>query len=94
MRVKHGVCGRERSPSRLDAFVKSLEEERDFYRQEAGCYKRARGAGGPDLSPSRSPGRGKGPWSKVTRVKDDHFKKTKQLFTFHLPDLQVKEVQN
>lgn len=72
MRVKHGVCGRERSPSRLDAFVKSLEEERDYYRQEAERYKRARGAGGPDLSPSRSPGRGKGPWPKVAMVKDDH----------------------
>uniref|UniRef100_A0A8C6ULT3 Centrosomal protein 135 n=1 Tax=Neogobius melanostomus TaxID=47308 RepID=A0A8C6ULT3_9GOBI len=34
MRTKYGICGRERSPSRLDAFVKSLEEERDYYRQE------------------------------------------------------------
>ncbi|KAL3047427.1 hypothetical protein OYC64_021607 [Pagothenia borchgrevinki] len=67
MRAKHGVCGRERSPSRLDAFVKSLEEERDYYRQEAERYKRARGAGGPDLSPSRSPTRGRSPQSKATR---------------------------
>uniref|UniRef100_A0A671TTS0 Centrosomal protein 135 n=1 Tax=Sparus aurata TaxID=8175 RepID=A0A671TTS0_SPAAU len=59
MRAKHGVCGRERSPSRLDAFVKSLEEERDYYRQEAERYKRTRGAAGQDLSPSRSPGRGR-----------------------------------
>nr|XP_046247396.1 centrosomal protein of 135 kDa isoform X1 [Scatophagus argus]XP_046247397.1 centrosomal protein of 135 kDa isoform X1 [Scatophagus argus] len=66
MRAKHGVCGRERSPSRLDAFVKSLEEERDYYRHEAERYKRTRGAGGLDLSPSRSPGRGRSPWSKVT----------------------------
>lgn len=70
MRAKHGVCGRERSPSRLDAFVKSLEEERDYYRQEAERYKSARGPGGLDLSPSRSPGRGRSPWSKVTRVRD------------------------
>ncbi|XP_073333060.1 centrosomal protein of 135 kDa [Pagrus major] len=67
MQAKHGVCGRERSPSRLDAFVKSLEEERDYYRQEAERYKRARGAGGLDLSPSRSPDRGRSPRSKVTR---------------------------
>ncbi|XP_076582514.1 centrosomal protein of 135 kDa [Chaetodon auriga] len=67
MRAKYGVCGRERSPSRLDAFVKSLEEERDYYRQQAECYKRARGAGGLDLSPSRSPGRGRSPLSKVMR---------------------------
>ncbi|KAK2907591.1 centrosomal protein of 135 kDa isoform X1 [Channa argus] len=67
MRAKHGVCGRERSPSRLDAFVKSLEEERDFYRQEAERYKRTRRAGGLDLSPSRSPGKGKSPKSMASK---------------------------
>ncbi|XP_026161092.1 centrosomal protein of 135 kDa isoform X2 [Mastacembelus armatus] len=67
MRTKHGVCGRERSPSRLDAFVKSLEEERDYYRQAAERYRRARGAGGLDLSPSRSPGRGRSPRSTLAR---------------------------
>ncbi|XP_056271172.1 centrosomal protein of 135 kDa isoform X2 [Pseudoliparis swirei] len=56
MRAKHGVCGRERSPSRLDAFVRSLEEERDRYRREAQRYRRAAGGGGgPDSSPTRSP---------------------------------------
>uniref|UniRef100_A0A3Q4G5D4 Centrosomal protein 135 n=1 Tax=Neolamprologus brichardi TaxID=32507 RepID=A0A3Q4G5D4_NEOBR len=65
MRTKYGVCGRERSPSRLDAFVKSLEEERDYYRKETERYKRARGAGGVDISPSRSPSRGRSPGSKV-----------------------------
>uniref|UniRef100_A0A669EMD0 Centrosomal protein 135 n=1 Tax=Oreochromis niloticus TaxID=8128 RepID=A0A669EMD0_ORENI len=64
MRTKYGVCGRERSPSRLDAFVKSLEEERDYYRKESERYKRARGAGGVDISPSRSPSRGRSPGSK------------------------------
>uniref|UniRef100_A0A3P9Q772 Centrosomal protein 135 n=1 Tax=Poecilia reticulata TaxID=8081 RepID=A0A3P9Q772_POERE len=63
-RTKHGVCGRERSPSRLDAFVRSLEEERDFYRQESERYKRARGASGPGSSPSRSPERGRSPKGK------------------------------
>uniref|UniRef100_A0A3B3Z0Y9 Centrosomal protein 135 n=1 Tax=Poecilia mexicana TaxID=48701 RepID=A0A3B3Z0Y9_9TELE len=63
-RTKHGVCGRERSPSRLDAFVRSLEEERDFYRQEAERYKRARGASGLGSSPSRSPERGRSPKGK------------------------------
>ncbi|CAJ1060000.1 centrosomal protein of 135 kDa isoform X3 [Xyrichtys novacula] len=67
MRAKYGVCGREHSPSRLDAFVKSLEEERNHYRQEAERYKRARGGGGLDSSPSRSPGRGRSPRSKVQR---------------------------
>nr|XP_061834123.1 centrosomal protein of 135 kDa-like isoform X1 [Nerophis lumbriciformis]XP_061834124.1 centrosomal protein of 135 kDa-like isoform X1 [Nerophis lumbriciformis] len=55
MRAKHGVCRRDRSPSRLDAFVKSLEEERDRYRQEAEHCKRFRGAGSPSRgSPDRS----------------------------------------
>ncbi|CAN9500674.1 unnamed protein product [Ophioblennius macclurei] len=58
-RAKHGVCGRERSPSRLDAFVKSLEEERDRYRREIEHYKRARGASSLDFSPPRSPSKGR-----------------------------------
>uniref|UniRef100_A0A8D3CWM8 Centrosomal protein of 135 kDa n=1 Tax=Scophthalmus maximus TaxID=52904 RepID=A0A8D3CWM8_SCOMX len=71
MRAQHGVCRRERSPSRLDAFVKSLEEERDYYRLEAERYKGVRRAGGLDSSPSRSPGRGRSPTSKATRVRND-----------------------
>lgn len=70
LRVKHGICRRERSPSRLDAFVKSLEEERDYYRQEAELYRQTRGAGGTDVSPSCSPGRGRSPRPKVTRVRE------------------------
>lgn len=79
MQAKHGVCGRERSPSRLDAFVKSLEEERDFYRQEAERYRRARGAGAQDLSfgqspaRGRSPSRGRSPRAKVLKVSHDRF---------------------
>ncbi|KAM9796828.1 centrosomal protein of 135 kDa-like [Syngnathus typhle] len=42
-RTKYGICGLERSPSRLDAFVQSLEEERDHYRQEVEHYKNVRG---------------------------------------------------
>ncbi|XP_037530312.1 centrosomal protein of 135 kDa [Nematolebias whitei] len=69
MRTEHGVCGREHSPSRLDAFVKSLEEERNYYRQEAERYKRTRGAGGPGLSPSLSPDRGRSPKSQRIKKK-------------------------
>ncbi|KAJ7986476.1 hypothetical protein DPEC_G00340280 [Dallia pectoralis] len=62
MRSKHGVCRKERSPSRLDAFVRSLEEERDYYRQEAERYRRSRGTRDMDLSPTHSsPGRGRSP---------------------------------
>uniref|UniRef100_A0A8B9RA43 Centrosomal protein 135 n=1 Tax=Astyanax mexicanus TaxID=7994 RepID=A0A8B9RA43_ASTMX len=59
MRVQHGMCGKERSPSRLDAFVKSLEDERDHYRQEAERYRKTRG--GSDRSPIPSPSRGRSP---------------------------------
>nr|XP_057930215.1 centrosomal protein of 135 kDa-like isoform X2 [Doryrhamphus excisus] len=62
MRAKHGVCGRDRSPSRLDAFVKSLEEERDHYRHEAERCRKFQGAS----SPSRgSPNRTRSPCRKA-----------------------------
>uniref|UniRef100_A0A3B4DME1 Centrosomal protein of 135 kDa n=1 Tax=Pygocentrus nattereri TaxID=42514 RepID=A0A3B4DME1_PYGNA len=64
MRVRHGMCGKERSPSRLDAFVKSLEEERDHYRQEAERYRKTRG--GSDRSPILSPSRGRSPKGRGT----------------------------
>uniref|UniRef100_A0A3B4ABP5 Centrosomal protein 135 n=1 Tax=Periophthalmus magnuspinnatus TaxID=409849 RepID=A0A3B4ABP5_9GOBI len=67
MRTKYGVCGKERLPSRLDAFVKSLEEERDYYRQEAERYKRSRG----DTSPSRSPVRSRSPNVRPDSAKGD-----------------------
>ncbi|TNM87525.1 hypothetical protein fugu_005746 [Takifugu bimaculatus] len=63
MRTKYGVCGRERSPSRLDAFVRSLEQERDYYRQEAERHRRVRGAASPNLSPSR----GRSSWSSIRK---------------------------
>lgn len=59
MRVKHGVCGKDPSPSRLDAFVKSLEEERDYYRQEVERYCTVKGR--VNKSPTPSPGRGRSP---------------------------------
>uniref|UniRef100_A0A5S6M0S4 Iroquois-class homeodomain protein irx-2 n=1 Tax=Xenopus tropicalis TaxID=8364 RepID=A0A5S6M0S4_XENTR len=34
MRTQYGIMRSERSPSRLDSFVKSLEEERDYYKRE------------------------------------------------------------
>uniref|UniRef100_A0A8C9T606 Centrosomal protein 135 n=1 Tax=Scleropages formosus TaxID=113540 RepID=A0A8C9T606_SCLFO len=54
MRAHFGVCGKDRSPSRLDAFVRSLEDDRDFYKLEAERLCRA-GHG----TWARSPRRGK-----------------------------------
>lgn len=41
MRTHHGILRTDRSPSRLDSFVKSLEEERDHYRIEMEKLERA-----------------------------------------------------
>uniref|UniRef100_A0A3B3BWX3 Centrosomal protein 135 n=1 Tax=Oryzias melastigma TaxID=30732 RepID=A0A3B3BWX3_ORYME len=91
MRAKHGVCGRERSPSRLDAFVRSLEEERDFYRREAEKYKQARGGGGPALSPGRSPDRGgsvtEGQLYRALKERDE-LKAALLDFEKHMEDIQ------
>uniref|UniRef100_A0A8C6UP01 Centrosomal protein 135 n=1 Tax=Neogobius melanostomus TaxID=47308 RepID=A0A8C6UP01_9GOBI len=91
MRTKYGICGRERSPSRLDAFVKSLEEERDYYRQEAERYKRSRG----DTSPSRSPVRGRSPKrgaveTEVRRLVQERDELRAALLDFekHMEDIQ------
>lgn len=34
MRLEHGIKRRDRSPSRLDTFLKGIEEERDYYKKE------------------------------------------------------------
>ncbi|XP_067272949.1 centrosomal protein of 135 kDa isoform X2 [Pseudorasbora parva] len=59
MRARHGMCGKDHSPSRLDAFVKSLEEERNYYKQEVERYRLVKGR--TDRSPAPSPGRGRSP---------------------------------
>nr|XP_057930201.1 centrosomal protein of 135 kDa-like isoform X4 [Doryrhamphus excisus] len=68
MRTRYGICGWERSPSRLDAFVKSLEEERDHYRQEADHYKIVR----VPSSPSHSPDRQRSPKYQVVKPQHDY----------------------
>ncbi|XP_061539698.1 centrosomal protein of 135 kDa-like isoform X6 [Phycodurus eques] len=57
-RTRYGICGRARSPSRLDAFVKSLEEERDHYRQEAEHYKNVSVSSSSSRSPDRQRSQG------------------------------------
>ncbi|XP_028712061.1 centrosomal protein of 135 kDa [Peromyscus leucopus] len=34
MRLEHGITRRDKSPSRLDTFLKGIEEERDYYKKE------------------------------------------------------------
>ncbi|XP_026800421.3 centrosomal protein of 135 kDa isoform X2 [Pangasianodon hypophthalmus] len=98
MRARHGICGKERSPSRLDAFVKSLEEERDHYRHEAEKYRKTRG-GADSVSPSksRSP-RGRGSWpgesadTELSRALRERDELQAMLLEFekHMEDIQIK----
>ena len=34
MRLEYGIALGDKSPSRLDAFVKTLEDDRDYYKRE------------------------------------------------------------
>lgn len=34
MRLEHGIKRRDKSPSRLDTFLRGIEEERDYYKKE------------------------------------------------------------
>ncbi|XP_078457319.1 testis-specific gene 10 protein isoform X1 [Lampetra fluviatilis] len=62
-----GGCGKERvSPSRLDSFVRTLEEERDHFRAEADRLAALLRAGAS--SPTRSPTRHRSP-SRTSPVK-------------------------
>ncbi|KAG7316732.1 hypothetical protein KOW79_020273 [Hemibagrus wyckioides] len=98
MRNRHGMCGKERSPSRLDAFVKSLEEERDYYRHEAEkCRKTRGGADSVSPSKSRSP-RGRGSWpgesadTELSRALRERDELQAMLLDFekHMEDIQIK----
>lgn len=100
MRALHGTCGKERSPSRLDAFVKSLEEERDHYRHEAEKYRKTRG-GADSVSPSKSrsprgrgswPGRGESADTELSRAlrERDELKAMLLDFEKHMEDIQIK----
>ncbi|XP_072294915.1 centrosomal protein of 135 kDa isoform X2 [Eucyclogobius newberryi] len=83
MRTKYGMCGRGCSPSRLDAFVKSLEEERDYYRQEAERYKRSSPVRG------RSPKRGVTEGEVLRLVKErDELRNALLDFEKHMEDIQ------
>ncbi|KAM9831352.1 centrosomal protein of 135 kDa [Neosynchiropus ocellatus] len=64
MRSKHGLCGCQRSPSRVNAFVQSPKEERNRFRKEVEHYKQTGEAGGQESSPSHSPRKGKSPGSR------------------------------
>lgn len=101
MRARHGMCGKDHSPSRLDAFVKSLEEERNYYKEEVERYRLVRGR--TDRSPTpvgrgRSP-RGRGSWhgkrdgdAELSRVVKERDELQSVLLGFekHMEDIQTR----
>ncbi|XP_056115870.1 centrosomal protein of 135 kDa [Rhinichthys klamathensis goyatoka] len=102
MRARHGMCGKDHSPSRLDAFVKSLEEERNYYKQEVERYRLVRGRTDKTLTPSpgrgRSP-RGRGSWhekrdgdAELSRVVKERDELQSVLLGFekHIEDIQTR----
>ncbi|XP_062991870.1 centrosomal protein of 135 kDa [Elgaria multicarinata webbii] len=40
MRLEGGIALGDKSPSRLDAFIKTIEEDRDYYRRELECLQK------------------------------------------------------
>ncbi|XP_077075876.1 centrosomal protein of 135 kDa isoform X2 [Siphateles boraxobius] len=102
MRARHGMCGKDHSPSRLDAFVKSLEEERNYYKQEVERYRLVRGR--TDKTHTPSPGRGRSPrergsWhekrdgdSELSRVVKERDELQSVLLGFekHIEDIQTR----
>lgn len=100
MRTQHGILHRDRSPSRLDAFVKSLEEEKDFYRGEMEyLQKLVRGrqsplrTSGQSRSPTRrSPARGSTQDSDITQIirERDELRSILDKVERHMVEIQTK----
>uniref|UniRef100_A0A671PR97 Uncharacterized protein n=1 Tax=Sinocyclocheilus anshuiensis TaxID=1608454 RepID=A0A671PR97_9TELE len=90
MRASHGMSGKEQSPSHLDAFVKSLEEERNYYKQELERYRLLRGR--TDKSPTPSPGRGRNGDAEFSHALKERDELQSMLLGFekHMEDIQTR----
>uniref|UniRef100_A0A9J7YE41 Centrosomal protein 135 n=1 Tax=Cyprinus carpio carpio TaxID=630221 RepID=A0A9J7YE41_CYPCA len=86
MHARHGMCGKEQSPSRLDGFVKNLEEERNYYKQELERYRLCRGR--TDKSPTPSPD-GDAELSRALKERDE-LQSVLLGFEKHMEDIQTR----
>uniref|UniRef100_A0A672RF64 Centrosomal protein of 135 kDa n=1 Tax=Sinocyclocheilus grahami TaxID=75366 RepID=A0A672RF64_SINGR len=84
MRARHGMCGKEQSPSRLDGFLKSLEEERNYYKQELERYRLLRGR--TDKSPTPN---GDAELSRALKERDE-LQSVLLGFEKHMEDIQTR----
>lgn len=95
MQDLHGISRRDKSPSRLDAFVKSLEEERDFFKSEVEYLQRMVKGGESSRrgqSPTRaSPVRGGSNEAELMQVvrERDELQAMLDRFEKHMVDIQA-----
>ncbi|CAH2300228.1 Hypothetical predicted protein [Pelobates cultripes] len=99
MRTQYGILRTDRSPSRLDSFVKTLEDERDYYKTEMEKLERVVNLKSSVLGHSRlessrspsSPDKGAGFNSelrRITRERDD-LQNMLDRFEKHMAEIQL-----
>ncbi|KAM8939873.1 centrosomal protein of 135 kDa [Pelodytes ibericus] len=98
MRTQYGILRTDRSPSRLDSFVKTLEEERDYYRTEMEKMERTLNLKSSVLSHSRqessrlqsSPEKSGGCNSELRRItrERDELQNMLDRFEKHMAEIQ------
>ncbi|KAM4795959.1 testis-specific gene 10 protein [Rhinophrynus dorsalis] len=86
---KNSVLTKEKSkvmnPSKLDSFVKSLEEERDHYKKETECLRKM--LRGRSLSPKRSSAQFDSELKKTVRERDE-FQAMLEKYERHMAEIQ------
>uniref|UniRef100_A0A8C5LVC5 Centrosomal protein of 135 kDa n=1 Tax=Leptobrachium leishanense TaxID=445787 RepID=A0A8C5LVC5_9ANUR len=100
MRTQYGILRTDRSPSRLDSFVKTLEEERDYYKTEMEKLEKSLNLKSSMLGLSKREGSGRSPSSpekdagsnselrRITRERDE-LQNMLDRFEKHMAEIQL-----